>query len=92
MTVTRHSTDINGFPQTYPVTYEAIDHRRYSKLFDRVKKSVAALETLEEHDVKADHTIVVLAVQVAERQGSTKLLRSTRPSTNSLRQYCVKVA
>jgi len=64
---------MRDFMERGMITVEAIDHRRYSKLLDSIKKDIAAMEGLEEHEVKADHTVVVLAIQVAERQGSTKV-------------------
>jgi len=69
----RSAGEMRDFMERGMIVVEAIDHSRYSKLLDRVRKSIAALEELEEHEVKADHTVVVLAVQVAERQGSIKV-------------------
>ena len=69
----RSACEMRDFMERGMITVEAIDHRRYSKLLDSIKKDIAAMEGLEEHEVKADHTVVVLAIQVAERQGSTKV-------------------
>jgi len=71
--VERSAKEIRNFIEQGKIMVEAVDHRRYSNLLDRVKKSIAALEELEEHEVKADHTVVVLTVQVAEKQGPIRV-------------------
>lgn len=71
--VERSANEMRGFIEQGKITIKVIDHRRYSKLLDEAKKSIAALEELEEHELKADHTVVVLTVQVAEQQGPIKV-------------------
>lgn len=43
----------------------SIKYKRFSKLLDEARKTIATYENKAEHEVKADHTIVVLALQKA---------------------------
>jgi len=63
----------------------SIKYKRFSKLLDEVRKTIAIYESKAEHEVKADHTIVVLAVQKA-LEGRKIILVSNDKTINKVVQ------
>jgi len=62
-----------------------IKYKRFSKLLDEARKAIAIYESRAEHEVKADHTIVVLALQKA-LEGRKTILVSNDKTINKVVQ------
>lgn len=63
----------------------SIKYKRFSKLLDEVRKAIAIYENKAEHEVKADHIIVVLALQKALERRKT-ILASNDKTINKVVQ------
>jgi hypothetical protein len=76
--VERSAEEIRDLIEEGRIKVMSINYRKYSKLLDRVKEDIAAIEGLQGHQVKADHTLVVLAIQVAEQEGVARVVSMDR--------------
>lgn len=70
--------EIEGLLSKGKLVVVSIKYKRFSKLLDEARKTIAISENKAEHEVKADHTIVVLALQKALEGRKTILVSNDK--------------